>query len=59
METSAAAIGGVGALGKEAAKKAAKEYALPRHSEQFLQELQGGSTLPGQCENLDIQRGLA
>ena len=45
MQASATAIGWVGVHGKEAAKKAAKEYALPRQNEQFLQELQGKSTL--------------
>ena len=35
-KTSATAIGLAGALGKEAAKKAANEYALPRQDGQFL-----------------------
>ena len=38
MEASATAIGWVDALGNEAAEKVAKEYALPRQNEQFLQE---------------------
>ena len=47
METIATAIGWTGALrlGKESAKKAGKDYAPPRQNEQFLQELQGESTL--------------
>ena len=35
MGTSATAIGWTGALGKEAAKKAARKHALPRQNEQF------------------------
>ena len=45
METSATAVGWAEALGKEAAQKAAKEYALPQQNEQFLQALHLKNTL--------------